>query len=166
MVQAQVPPGASDPDLLKAAFVYNFAKFTQWPEGTWAKPSASFHLCTLGQDPLVDLLSGLRGESVGGHPVEVVAVDLPLSGRTCHLLYLAGSGRPKLPDLLDGINGQPVLTVSQTAYFARGGGMVELYPDEDRLRFRVNVEAAQAAGLRLSARLLHLAQIVETGTRE
>ena len=163
MVQAQAPRPASDPELLKAAFVYNFAKFTRWPEAAWAEPSASFRLCTLGQDPLVEHLSALRGESVGGRPVEVRAVQLPLAGRSCHLLYLARSGQAKLPDLLGTVNGYPVLTVSQSPRFARGGGMVELYRDHDRLRFRINVEAARAAGLQLSARLLDLAQIVESG---
>ena len=160
MVQAQVPRAASDPELLKAAFIYNFAKFTRWPEGTWSTPAASFRLCTLGEDALVERLSGLRGESVSGHPVEVRAVQLPLSGRACHLLYLARPGEERLLDLLDSINGQPVLTVSQAPRFARQGGMVELYRDFDRLRFRVNVEAARAAGLELSARLLDLARIV------
>lgn len=161
MVRAQAPRGAPDPELLKAAFVYNFAKFTRWPEAAWREPSASFRLCTLGQDPLVESLAGLRGESVGGRPVEVRAVELPLAGRTCHLLYLARSGQARLTELLGSINGQPVLTVSQAPSFARGGGMVELYRDYDRLRFRINVEAARVAGLQLSARLLDLAQIVE-----
>jgi hypothetical protein len=161
MVQAHAPRGTSDPELLKAAFVYNFAKFTRWPDGTWSGPSETFHLCTLGRDPLVERLSGLDGEAVGGHPVEVRAVDLPLSVRGCHLLYLARQGEEKLVGLLEGIHGAPVLTVSQAPRFAHAGGMVELYRDFDRLRFRINVDAARAAGLQLSAKLLELAQIVE-----
>ena len=160
MVQAQGPRAATDPELLKAAFVYNFAKFTRWPEGTWLRPSGSFRLCTLGQDDLVGQLARLGGELVGGRPVEVRAVDLPLAERACHLLYLAVSAEGGPRELLDGINGKPVLTVSQSPRFARAGGMVELYRDEDRLRFRINVEAARAAGLHLSARLLDLAQVV------
>lgn len=163
MVQAQGPRAAPDPELLKAAFVYNFAKFTRWPEGTWAEPSGPFRLCTLGRDALVDLLAGLGGESVAGRPVELVAVDLPLAGSGCHLLYLARGAQSRVREVLERVNGRPVLTVSQSPSFAQVGGMVELYRDYDRLRFRVNVAAAREAGLRLSARLLDLAQIVDGG---
>lgn len=143
---------------VKAAFLFNFAKFTDWkPDGT----SAPLSLCVLGDEGVARALAGTVGATrIGGKALAVRQVDPDEASRTCDLLFVAASQTRRAAAVLQVLRTRPVLTVSDGAAFARTGGIIELVGDADRLRFAINTDAADRAGLRLSSRLLGLATIV------
>jgi len=147
--------------LLKAAFIYNFAKFTRWPEGTWEEKDAKVILCTTGADELAGTLQRLGGKTVRGRKVTILALQGSEAIGRCHLLYVARSKQDQYDDIVASLKREPVLTVSEIADFSRSGGIIELYLEQDRLRFSVNQNAALKAGLLLDSRLLNLAAEVE-----
>ena len=145
---------------LKAAFTLNFAKFTEWP----ALPSgAPLNLCVVGDEGIAATLTETaRGQNIGGHTLAVSRPRDSGSWLTCHVLFIAESETPRSAAGLAGIKAQPVLTISDAKGFAQAGGIIELYVEAGRMRFAINVDAAERAGLRLSSRLLGLAKVVRS----
>jgi hypothetical protein len=148
-------PTPSAPPALKAAFLFNFAKFAEWP-----KDAAPLVLCVVhdpaAEDALVRLVSGA---SIDGRPV-TVAHEIPRERiRGCHLLYV-GSDNAAMDALLTDVKGAPVLTVGDGEPFARERGIVGLLIEGNRMRFAINADAAQRSGVRLSSKLLTLATLV------
>jgi hypothetical protein len=154
------PAAAAAPEYqLKAAFLYNFARFVEWPQGTVAATDP-FRICIVGDDPFGDLLDqAVRGKTVHDRPVEVVHPD-DLFAIRCHIAFFARSGAPALPRLLTALGGRGILTVGETEDFTRAGGVIAMRVEESKVRFDVNVDAAQRAGLRVSSQLLKLASRV------
>jgi hypothetical protein len=152
-----------DERLLKAVFVFNFAKFTHWPDDTWESREAPLILCIAGTDELAITLERLVGEMVGGRPVAIRPYAEGSADQACNLLYIGGSEHSRFVGLIQQMKLIPVLTISQIRGFADRGGMIQLYRDKDRIRFKINVAAARANGLQLSARLLDLAEVVGNG---
>lgn len=144
-----------DQQQVQAAFLYNFLKFCTWP-GVADGPLliGTFHSAPDAA------LSAVAGKRVGGRPVAVRRIDSLAGARRCRLLFVPAGERQRLAGLLAGLAGQPVLTVGASEDFARLGGIIGLVQSGDRLRFEVNLDAARAAGLVLSSRLLSLASIV------
>lgn len=147
---------------IKAAFLYNFAKFTEWPAGSFADPQAPLRICVYGDDPFGDALESIAGKTVRGRPVEVDRLDALSAGLPCHLLFISESEAPNLPRILAALQRRPVLTVADIPGFAGAGGIINLKVNkEDKIRFEINVAKARLAGLRLSAKLLSLAEIAQ-----
>jgi uncharacterized protein DUF4154 len=143
---------------LKAAFLYNFAKFAEWPSD--AASTNPLTLCVIDDDAVDDALSQLaRGSVVNGRPVAVQHVSHDHL-RACHLAYFGGTADRAIA-MLDEIKGAPVLTVSDGEQFARMGGVIGLFLEDGKMRFAVNADAAQRGGVRLSSRLLTLAKLVK-----
>lgn len=157
---AMARPHAVEESMLKAAFVYNFAKFTRWPADRRAG-SSTLRLCFAGKDVLVDSLGQLAGETIKGRPVEIRAFDAAEGRDACHVLYVAGSEHGGYAGLLELVGDVPVLTVSAIRGFADAGGMIQLYRSDNRIRFKINHGVAQEHGLEFSARLLDLAELVD-----
>jgi len=146
-----------DPDV-KAAFLYNFTKFTEWPALASEAPVLT---CIVGDDGVAVALAGMvSGRTISGHALEVLRPQDSTAWRTCHLLFIADSGLRRSAAALRGIVTLPVLTVSDGKGFSKAGGIIELYVESDRMRFAINVDAVKRSGLRLSSRLLGLAKIV------
>jgi len=143
---------------LRAAFLYNFAKFTEWPTDA----ASPLTLCVVDDTAVEDALGELVGSSlINGR---AVTISRGVSGarlRSCHLLYLGEADTGRAAAILDELQGAPVLTVSSGDAFVRGGGMVGLFVEDGRMRFAINPDAAQRAGVRLSSRLLKLAKILK-----
>ena len=150
---------ASDVEV-KAAFLYNFAKFTQWP----AFPAdASLVLGVLGDDAVgAALTETIRGQLIDGHGLEVRRLGGETSARSCHVLFVAGSEVRRVSSMLDQVRTLPILTVSDGAGFAQTSGMIELFVEGGHMRFAVNVDSVERAQLHLSSRLLGLAKIVRS----
>lgn len=147
---------ANDESLLKAAYIYNFAKFTRWPESALGAPGTPLSLCIAGSDELVDVLWKLSTKMIKGRPVILQTVDgMPTSGN-CHMLYVASSEHKTHLDIIHTVRNQPILTISELPRFSNAGGMIELYRKNERLRFFINADAARAAGLEISPSLLKL----------
>ena len=145
---------------MKAAFLYNFAKFAEW---TALPPGAPIVVCVVGDDEVAAALVAIvRGQTIGGRTVDTWRPVEVKTWRSCHVLYTtaaenrAGGG-------VSGLRTLPVLTVSDSKGFAQSGGIIELYVEDERLRFAINVDALERSGLRLSSRLLGLAKIVHDG---
>jgi hypothetical protein len=145
---------------LKAGYLFTFTKFVEWPADV-VPAGAPLSLCVVDDSAVVEVLAQtIKGRAVDGHGLTVrhVKSDTPLP--TCHVLYLAGSDPKRTLDIVGSLDDVLVLTVSDAAGFAKTGGMVELFIEEGRMRFAVNVDAVERAHLRLSSRVLALAKIV------
>jgi len=146
---------------LKAAFLYNFAKFTEWPAEA-APPGAPLVLCVLGDGDVADALEGtVKGRSIDGHDLSIRRVKLDSSVRTCHLLYVSSLDEKRSLELLDLVKGASVLTVSDLDHFAQLGGVAHFFTEAGKMRFAINVESAQRAKIHLSSKLLGLATVVK-----
>jgi hypothetical protein len=147
--------------VLKAAFIYNFAKFAEWPAD--AAPADPLTICVLGDLAIADALDDtVKGRTIDGRKTVVVRVK-PDGFRACHVLYLAGLSPTRAQEIVDELKGAPVLTVGDREHFAQSGGIAGLFVEQGRMRFAINVEAAQRCRLRISSRLLSLAKIVKDG---
>jgi len=146
---------------LKAAFLYNFAKFVEWPSESMPA-GAPLVVCVLGDDAVADALEEtVKGRVIDGHQVKAqrVKVDSPL--RTCHVLYVSGMDAKRSIELLEGLADASVLTASDFDRFAQLGGVSNFFVENGRMRFAVNIESAQRARLQVSSKLLGLARIVK-----
>jgi len=145
---------------LKAAVLYNLAKFVDWPEDAFADASAPLVVCVLGADPFGQALDDtLKGHMVGGHPA--VARRIAEMAAGCHVLFVGDIRR--LPAVIDRVHDSSVLTVGESAGFVDQGGMIGLTTENDRVRFDVNLTAAERAHLKISARVMALAASVRRG---
>lgn len=146
---------------LKAAFVYNFAKFTEWPVDALPE-GGPLMMCVVG-DPVVaqSLEAAVKGRHVSRHPLTVQQMKMDGPLRTCHILYAGDLDPARAAQLVTAVKGAPVLTVSDLDRFAAMGGTAQLFIEGDRMRFAINPDAAQRAGLRLRSQLLALARIVK-----
>jgi hypothetical protein len=151
------PPGEYQ---IKAAFLYNFAKFAVWPESP-EMPSDSTTLCVFGDDPFGAALDeAVGGKSIHGKPVVIKRMNQPRDAVGCQVLFVAASESQRLPLLLRELRGLPVLTVGDMPQAAQRGAVIGFRTHGNRVRFEINPDAALQAGLRLSSQLLRLATLV------
>lgn len=149
---------------LKAVFLFNFAQFVAWPPAAFAAPDAPLVIGVLGDDPFHKTLDDtVRGEKVEGHPIAIERYRRLEDLRPCHVLFVCRSEFTHLDQILARLKGQPVLTVGDVEGFAQRGGMIRFVNDNNKVRFRINVEAAKAADLTISSKLLRPADIVAPG---
>lgn len=145
---------------LTAAFLYNFARFAEWPPEA-VSASAPIGLCVVGDAEVAESLGqAVRGKSIEGHALVLRRPSAGLELRACQLLYLGGDDIAHAREVLDAVRDAPVLTISSQMMFTAIGGTAELFMDGERMRFAVNVAAADRARIRISAQLLSLAKIV------
>jgi YfiR/HmsC-like len=151
---------------LKAAVLYNLAKFVEWPDEAFADATAPLVVCVLGVDPFGAALDDtLRGHSVGGHAASAKRIAEVTPG--CHVLFVANSEAKRLPAILERLRTSSVLVIGDAVGFVDRGGMIGLVTDDERVRFDVNLRAAERARIKISARLMALASSVRRseGTR-
>jgi hypothetical protein len=146
---------------IKAAFLYNFAKFTEWPAGAFADAKAPLRLCVLGEDPFHGALAALEGRTAKNRPIVAGRLSSRDPLGQCHLLFISASEHGRLGTILESLRGMPVLVVGDTPHFARSGGTIRLKIVGDKVRFEFNVRAAQHAKLKIDSRLLRLGRIVD-----
>jgi len=164
-----VAAASSDPDAheslseyeVKAAFLFNFAKFVKWPE----RSAPSITVCVLAEDAVERTIEKtIGGKTLRDKPV-VVKRPADLEDHDCQILFISDSRRTELARILRSMNGASVLTVGETDAFAERGGIINFRTENDRVRFEINPEAAQNAGLEISSQLLKLATIVHDRTK-
>lgn len=153
--------GEFDEYSVKAAYLYNFAKYVEWPPGVFDRPDAPVMICIAGENPFGAALSVLAGKAVGSHPVDVRAVSSNTGLEKCHVVFISRAEQSRARVLLASLARLPILTVSDIDDFARAGGMIGLVEAEQRIRFDINLATARQANLKLSSQLLKLATIVE-----
>ncbi len=146
---------------VKAAFLYNFAKFVEWPAHTFKLASDPIVICVLGENPFGQLLEEtVRGKSVDGRALAVRQVSELRQPYNCQILFVGTSDRPRRRAILGQIGSAAILTVGEAEGFAEEGGVVNFTVEGGKLRFQINPDAAERANLRISSKLLSLAQIV------
>ena len=145
---------------IKADFLYNFTRFVNWPDNT-TQPENNFTLCVLGDDTFGESLDLLAGRNVQGQVLNVRRLSAQPVTDSCRVLYISQSDSYRMADILATLSGKPVLTVSDTREFARQGGMIRLKLVENKVRFDINIDAVERAGLNISSKLLSLATIVK-----
>ena len=146
---------------VKAVFLYNFAKFVEWPPNFPSEGNDPFVIGILGQDPFgAAVEQALLRKTINGRPLAIKRVKHAQDTRGCQILFISASESKRLKAHLAQLKGDPVLTVGDTENFAQEGGVIAFTLEDNRVRFEINVDAAQRAGLRISSRLLSLAKIV------
>jgi hypothetical protein len=148
--------------LIKAAILFNFAKFASWPETAFSYPNAPMRLCVLGDDPFGVALDGLHGKQVRNRSLATARISTVEQAPKCHILFVSGSEEANLSAILDYVAELPILTVADIGRFANTGGIIALKEVDNRSRIDINIGAAEKAGLKLSSKLLRLANTVST----
>jgi hypothetical protein len=147
---------------IKAAYLYNFGKFVQWPPRTAEAKNDPFRICVLGQNPFGVMLDGLSGQTINGQSVSTRQIPRAQDAEKCDVLFVGTSEQGHVRVILEVIQKLPVLTVSDMPHFVARGGMIEFVAQRNKVRFEVNRAAAERAGLSLSSELLKLAVNVKT----
>jgi len=144
---------------LQLAITYRVAKFVQWPKMHGGRDS--FRFCVYQENPFHDELEKLEEREVSSLPIEVLITgDLEVIGSKCQLLFIPESRTFDLPSIVAALRSHAVLTVSDQVGFAEAGGIVELRNRNNKIGFRINVDAYENAGLEISSQLLQLAELV------
>jgi hypothetical protein len=162
-VSAQVTSGEYE---LKAAFLFNFAKFIDWPPSSFASPQANFSICILGNDPFGSAMDDLlRGKTIGNRAVEIIRRNEVAEVRHCQVVFISPSEKGRVKEILDGLKGTNALVVGETPGFAAAGGAIQFAIEENHVHFLINTDAADRAGLKVSSKLLSLAHLVHDGEK-
>jgi hypothetical protein len=147
---------------VKAAFLYNFAKFVEWPADAFKTPKDPIRICVLGHNPFGKNLEDLiRGKSIEGRPFELRQVSEAEEASGCHILFVGAADARRFRTAAGNIKTSGVLTVGEAQGFASSGGVVNFKIEDGRVRFEINVEAAEHQQLHISSKLLGLAEIVK-----
>jgi YfiR/HmsC-like len=163
---AGTPEPPIDEYQVKAAFLYNFAKFVQWPAGTFQSPGDALAICVLGEDPFGHSLGDIvAGRTIEGRPLTVRHIASVKEGAACQILFVSSAENKRSPPMLADIKAPGVLTIGESNTPGGDGAIIHLRLDGGKVRFDINVEAAEREKLRISSRLLSLAHITETNRK-
>jgi len=144
---------------VKAAFLYNFGRYVEWPPQ--ARPPASFTICVLGEDPFGPVLDELiKGKSIQRMKLATRRLERVEDAGNCQILFISSSENGRLEHILAVLHGRSVLTVGEAERFAHRGGMINFRLEGSKVRFEVNLDATEQAGLTISSQLLKLARII------
>ncbi len=146
---------------VKAAFIYNFAKFVEWPPEAFKDGSGAIHICILGPSPLDWMIEDMvRNKNVDGHALEVRKFDNVNQAANCQILFVSASEQKHLRAILLSTKTNDSLTVGETDTFVADGGVIGFNLDRGRIHFDINLQAAQLQRLQISSKLLSLATSV------
>jgi preprotein translocase subunit Sec61beta len=145
---------------VKAAFIYNFAQFVEWPAAAFANEDAPIVIATLGDDPFrgaLDLV--IQGKSIGKRSLVVRHFAAPEDVKNCHVLFVGAGSEDMLRTVIAKDPARPVLTVGESLQFSNVGGVIRFYEEGNKLRFEIDPRVAEKCGLKISSKLLKLAKI-------
>lgn len=144
---------------MKAAYLYNFAKFIDWPD---AQPLPSFNICVYGRDPFGGFLDqAVLGKQAHGAAIVIRRIPSGIQNLDgCQTLFLGAASAAQIEPLLRALQGRSILTIGESDGFAEQGGMIGLRLDQGRVRFEINLAAISAARLQASSRLIELGRVV------
>jgi hypothetical protein len=148
---------------IKAAILFNIVKFIDWPTSSFASPHSPFSICILGQDPFGNTLDdALAGKAIAERSLKVERLKDKTEARHCQMVFISSSESRNYSDIIDSLRGASILLVGETDGFATSGGIIEFAVAEEHVRFAINPDAAERAGLQVSSKLLALAKIVHS----
>lgn len=145
---------------VKAAFLYQFIKFIEWPPQAFRAPNHTICIGVVDGSPISSALQAVEGKEAKGRRVVVKRFKTLEDLDFCHILFISTSMEGRVAEILERLKGTSTLTVSEIDGFARRGGIINLITVEDKVQFEINVEAAGRANLQISSHLLRLARIV------
>ena len=146
---------------LKAVFLMNFAKFVEWPTTAFRSAQNALTICVLGENPFGhDLDDVVRGQVAADRALAVKRLAQVQREDNCHVLFVSAAEKTRTERILGILRNAPTLTVGEGDDFASAGGMISLFIDDNKIRFEVNLDAADRAGLKISSKLLKLAKNV------
>jgi hypothetical protein len=144
---------------LKSVFLYQFAQFTEWPADAFPSSNTPLVIGVLGPDPLGHSLEDtVRGEAIRGHPIVVQHYRRADEIKACHILFISQSAASHMDEIMKSLSGRPILTVADTDAPSTAGAIIRFSIENNKVRFRINQEAARTSHLMLSSRLLRLAE--------
>lgn len=146
---------------VKAAYLFNFVKYVEWPANAFQEPASPFLIGVLGQDPFgLELDKTVAGRSINNRPILVRRLAGHAEAKQCHILFISASEKIRLEKILDSLQGLPVLTVADTDLFLDQGSVIDFVTRDNKVRFHANLNAARANQLKISSRLLSVADAV------
>lgn len=155
--------GALPEYVVKAGFLFNFAKYVEWPAEAFASGTAPISIGILGSDPFGEELDRiLKSKTVKERSFSIVRFREAGDLKQCHILFIARSERTRVADILRQTESWPVLSVGEDEGFARAGGTVNILIQKDVPRLEVNLEAAEKSRLTINSKLLKIATLVKT----
>jgi hypothetical protein len=157
-------PGASETQV-KAIFLFNFAKYVEWPATAFTNAAAPITIGVMGTDPFGDNLQhDIEGKTINGRPfvIKHLATDSDLSG--CQILFISDSEASRMEEILDKAGALPILTVGEDEQFAQKNGIINFVLKDRKVRLEIDLAAAKKAGLTISSRLLAVADVVKGKT--
>jgi hypothetical protein len=160
LTQENRPEAASEYQV-KALFLYNFAKFVDWPDGSYSSPQGPFTICIVGEDPFgSELDQAVKGKTINNRKLAVKRVAKARDARSCQIAFISSTDERRVRMLLDELRSASVLTVGDINGFTGWGGVVKFTLEANKVRFEINVDAAEHVRLRISSKLLSLAKVV------
>ena len=146
---------------VKAAFLYNFAKFVEWPDDAFLNDRCSIVLGIFGEDPFGRALDSIKRKTVGARKLVIERSQTLEDLKKCHLIFISRSEKNDLDKIIAQLKDLNVLTVSDIEGFALKGGVIGLFTAGNKIRFEINVDSAKRNGLQISSKLLKLAKIID-----
>ncbi len=147
---------------IKAAFVYNFTKFVDWPASSFPEKTTPIVIGVLGTNPFgAELNKAVEGRRVNGREILIRPVSTAAEVSSVNAVFISASEAGRLKELLSSLKAKPVLTIGEKESFTREGGTIAFVLDGDKVRFAINMDSAEAAGIRVSAQLQKLAASVQ-----
>jgi hypothetical protein len=145
---------------IKAAFLFNFTQFVEWPAASFATDQSPLIIGVLGENPFGSFLEEtVSGEKVNGHPLIVQYYKNIEDIKQCHILFINTSEVNKLKQVIGSLKGKNILTVSDASNFLQEGGMIRFFTKNNKIQLQINLEATKTANLLISSKLLRLAEI-------
>ena len=146
---------------VKAAFLFHFAQMVEWPADTLGPDTRPMIFCTTGEDGIAAALEAIvPGKQIATHPIELRRVNSKADFQDCHLVFIGGRDSRRALSIVNRLQDSSVLLVGESEGFAQQGGAIEFLLQNNKVRFDINVSAAQRARLKISSRLLLLARTV------
>jgi hypothetical protein len=150
----------SDEHAVLTALLYNFLLFVDWPAANSPDKGGQWHICSVGDDPIVNSLDALSQRPARGYPIRVQRLTVTDTADRCHILYISADHAEHIPEVLARVADGHVLTIAESEGFVERGGMILLMRNGEQLRIGVNMASLRTAGLTISTRLLALPQVV------
>lgn len=164
---AEASPGALSDYQVKAAYLYYFTTFVEWPPEAFARTGSDLVIGVLGEDPFGTILDDtLRGKSVHNRALVVRRFATIKEARDSHILFISASEQDRIPSILKALDGAAILTVGDLESFAIRGGQIAFHTRDKKVRFDINVAAVERSRIKISAQLMKLGRIVRGPGRE
>ena len=146
---------------VKAAFIYNFARFIEWPDICRREEKKELVLCILGSDPFGSALDIIRNKTIGDKKLVIRMCKDIKNLDSCHILFISASEKERSASILKFLKSSCILTISDIEGFAQSGGIINFVIEENKVRFEINIDAANRAGIKISSKVLKLAKIIK-----